>query len=289
MALTVGRLNAFEVFLKIREAQRQQRPTAVIRLGDGEGAVLGYPEITSRMDVEYSLRIWLGRTNVPDAEVFSLRDQLRQAIEHADVLGIPRAAQARQSRLYAAVGMALERLDVEADLTHAALHRLMSHALLFRPLLREQPFVGLISCRDVRSEVRRLFSVRETRWYGVRGELDKPGVIETPHWPDGFNEIRQILEVPFPGALFVVGAGVFGKIYCHWIKQRGGIAIDIGSIFDSWALVGRVGHPVRSLHVYDEFPTITREAAVERYNKLLQDFSLDAPEASMIGALPEAW
>ena len=225
----------------------------------------------------------------PNAEVFSLRDHLRQAIEHADVLGIPRHAQVRRDPRWAAVGVALAKLDVEAVLTQTALHRLMSHALLFRPLLRDQPFVGLISCRDVRSEVRRLFGVRQTRWYGVRGEGDKPGVIDTPHWPDGFNEIRQTLEVPFPGALFIVGAGVFGKIYCHWIKQRGGIAIDIGSIFDSWAQVGRVGHPVRSLHVYDEYPTITREAAVKRYNELLQDFGLDVPEASMIDALPEAW
>lgn len=168
-APTVRRFNAFEVFLKIREAQRQQRPTAVIRLGDGEGMVLGYPEITGRTDVEFFLQAWLRRTNVPNAEVFSLRDHLRQAIEHADVLGIPRLAQVRRDRRWAAVGVALAKLDVEADLTQTALHRLMSHALLFRPLLRDQPFVGLISCRDVRSEVRRLFGVRQTRWYGVRG------------------------------------------------------------------------------------------------------------------------
>ena len=288
-APSLRRLDAFVVFLKIREMQKRQRPAAIIRLGDGEGAVLGYPKITSRTDVDSQFRRNIRRTNVPDREIFTLQVQLRNAIENADILGVPRSLQTRQHRLWAAVDLAISKLSIQADLTHTALHRLMSHALLFRPILRELPFVGLVSCRDVSSEIQRLFGIEQTRWYGVRGALDKPGIVETPHWPDGFNEIRQTLEVPFPGALFIVGAGLFGKIYCHWIKKRGGIAIDIGSIFDSWAKVGRVGHPVRSLDVYREHPTITREAAVKRYNELLQVFNLDVPEPSEIDMLPETW
>ena len=282
-------LNAFEVFLKIREAQRERRPAAVIRLGDGEGAVLGYPETTSRADVERFCRAWLRRADVSDPELFSLRDQLRLAIGHADILGVPRPAQVCRDRLWAVAGRASADIGVGAEPTYTALHRLMSHALLFRPLLRDQPFVGLISCRDVGRDLRRLFGVRRTRWYGVRGGRDEPGAIETPHWPEGFEEIRSTLEVPSRGALFLVGAGVFGKIYCHWIKQRGGIGIDIGSIFDSWAGVGRVGHPVRGLGVYEEHPAIAREAAVVRYNDLLRAFDLDVPEAAALDALPEAW
>lgn len=60
------------------------------------------------------------------------------------------------------------------------------------------------------------------------------------HYPDRFSEIQKTLKIPYPGALFLVGSGVFGKIYCEWIKQRGGIAIDVGSMFDSWANFGRV-------------------------------------------------
>lgn len=34
------------------------------------------------------------------------------------------------------------------------------------------------------------------------------------------------------GALCLVGAGFWSEIYCAWIKQRGGVAVDIGSGFN---------------------------------------------------------
>jgi hypothetical protein len=36
-------------------------------------------------------------------------------------------------------------------------------------------------------------------------------------------------------SLCLVGAGVVGKIYNIWFKRRGGVSLDIGSIFDLWA------------------------------------------------------
>ena len=103
------------------------------------------------------------------------------------------------------------------------------------------------------------------------------------------------MGVPSPGggALFLVGAGAFGKIYCQWIKERGGIAIDIGSIFDSWANIGRVGHPVRSFDVYRQYKRIGRFNAATRYNDLVDYFQLDVPKADVnsdyFQLLPEAW
>ena len=44
--------------------------------------------------------------------------------------------------------------------------------------------------------------------------------------------------VDFPGMLFLVGAGLFGKLYCAEIKRQGGIALDLGSLLDAWAGVG---------------------------------------------------
>ena len=146
---------------------------------------------------------------------------------------------------------------------------------------------------DVSRRIQTLFGVQQVKWYGVRGERDRPGIVETPHWPVGFDRIRQTLVVPFKGAVFLVGAGPFGKIYCHWIKQRGGIAIDIGSIFDSWAGIGRVGHSARSLEAYVEHPEVTRREAVDRHNDMLPAFNLsDVGKVGKLGefdALPESW
>ena len=291
------RLDAFRVFLAIRERMQARQPMSVIRLGDGEGAIMGYPTMTTRKDVNRSLRIWLRTIAVDDGLVISLSEELKDAVRNADILGVPRQKQMDFVHpLWRAVRDELEAFELVGPntlLTHTALHRLLQHALLYRPLLESRDFVGVISCRRLIDELKDVFGVRDVRWYGVRGELEDTGEIDTPHFPDGFNEIRETLEVPYPGAVFLVGAGVFGKVYCQWIKERGGIAIDVGSIFDAWANIGRVGEPLRSLNVYREYPRIGRRAAVRRYNALADELELDVPkgdaDAAYFGALPALW
>lgn len=291
------RLDAFQVFLAIRQRVRARQPTSVVRLGDGEGAMLGYRAITTRKDVNRSLLIWLRTTAVDDAAVIGLAEELKATIRDADILGVPRPKQIASGHpLWRAVQeelLAFKLVRSDTLVTHTALHRLLNHALLYRALLQGMDFVGVISCRRVMNQLRDVFGVGEVRWYGVRGELEDTGEIETPHFPDGFEELREALRVPYRGALFLVGAGVFGKIYCRWIKERGGIAVDIGSIFDSWAGVGRVGHPVRGLDPYRENLRIGRLEALRRYNALADQFELDVPKADSaaeyFAQLPVAW
>ena len=303
-----GRLNAFEVFLWAKARMERGESGSIIRLGDGEGAFLGYPTITNRRVVDEYLLRWLRTKSIDEADVLYLVDALKSAVRSADIVGLPRGKQLAH-RIYRVVPEAIEAFELmnnAALSTHAALHRLLQHALLFRPLLQNTAFLGLISCRRIADELQRIFNIDETCWYGVKGEdvthfteatEDTPGDVETVHYPDGYYELRDTLQVPFPGALFLVGAGAFGKIYCQWIKELGGVAIDIGSLFDSWAGVGRVGlgpgiH-IRSLAVYDEYPRITRQAAVKRYNSLVEQFSLDVPQATTstgyYARLPEFW
>jgi hypothetical protein len=45
----------------------------------------------------------------------------------------------------------------------------------------------------------------------------------------------ETLHVAWPGQAFLIGAGVLGKVYCHRVKELGGVAIDVGSLIDAWA------------------------------------------------------
>jgi len=68
-----------------------------------------------------------------------------------------------------------------------------------------------------------------------------------------------------------------GKIYCKWIKESGGIAIDIGSIFDAWAKVeSRLKNPCHSIEEYNKTTSISLAEAVERYNTLCVHFGIDS-------------
>ncbi len=309
LAGTEAWLDAFQVFLEVKRRMDQGTPCSVLRLGDGEGVVLGYPEITNRRDVDEYLLRWIRTKDVAEADVRQLVDALRAAVKDADIVGLPRPKQ-MVYRTFRAVSQAIEAFNLRSAstlVTYSALTRLLQYALLYRPLLQGASFLGLISCRNIAEDLQALFGIRATRWYGVRGEdmthftdfdIDQPGPIETMHYPDGYRQLHEELTVPFPGALFLVGAGAFGKIYCHWIKQRGGVAIDIGSLFDSWAGVGRIGRGpdvhARSLAAYRETSSIRRDEAIQRYNDLLQRFGLDdispaTTAAAHFTQLPERW
>ena len=50
------------------------------------------------------------------------------------------------------------------------------------------------------------------------------------------------MSVNLEGALVLVGAGIFGKIYCDVARNHGAVALDIGSAFD--LMVGLMTRPV---------------------------------------------
>ena len=293
------RLTAFQVFLYIRDSIRSKSPTSVIRLGNSEGALLGYPTLTSRQDVDRSLLNWLRTKAVPEKDVLALVEWLKHAVSNADIVGLPRDKQIHQAdyHLYRVAQESVDRFELLSPRTletHAAVHRLLQHGLLYRPILQQDSrFLGIISCRPIANSLKELFNIHQVHWYGVRGAYEETGPIETTHYPDGFEELRRTLRVPFPGAVFLVGAGAFGKVYCQWIKERGGIAIDIGSMFDSWANIGRGRTVTRSLDVYRQMPSINKLDAIERYNRLADQFRLDVPRVdartSYVQSLPAAW
>lgn len=54
-------LNAFQVFLKIQKSKEEEKPFSLIRLGDGEASILGYPQLTCREDVAVSMWSWFDK------------------------------------------------------------------------------------------------------------------------------------------------------------------------------------------------------------------------------------
>jgi len=54
------------------------------------------------------------------------------------------------------------------------------------------------------------------------------------HFPDEFDRTMQALQVAYRGQLFLVGAGICGKVYCHRVRDLGGVGLDIGAVCDAW-------------------------------------------------------
>ena len=271
--------DAFGVFVQIKWHCDTGTPFSLIRLGDGEGALLGYPELSTRSDVRRSEQVWFGRNLWSDEELFAIVAQLRDAVELADIVGVPRLKQCDIHPLYAVVLNYLKQAELPKPFQrfcHAAIHRQLQFALLYRPLLLERAWVGLISSRDLRTKLCKQFAIGHVELYKIQGEYAFQGEVTTPHYPKSFRHILENLEVPYPGALFLVGAGALGKIYCQVIKQRGGVALDIGALCDAWAEIpSRLIHPCHSLEVYEKHLTLSKSAAYKRYLELMQHFAME--------------
>jgi hypothetical protein len=207
---------------------------AAIRLGDGEAQVLAgvMPDITGVLGVAPD-KEW---NELGDEEYARLRARLMDAIRDADFVGVPDLAQCLAGPVgYSEVtatclegGVLPERIvPGGCDLGWA----LELSGEVDRLIARCTGIIGPIDPRDLR----RIPRGADITWLPVPGELlfyyDEGGV-ETSHW----SRFEAIVGHDFrPGQVWLVGAGVLAKIYCHMIRRAGAVAVDIGSVIDAWA------------------------------------------------------
>ena len=116
-------------------------------------------------------------------------------------------------------------------------------------ILRLAPKVSVISClEEVPSILKQRFGLEDVEFHRIPGEQGSRSILgdsatRGTHYPDRFNELIRNFSQPQQGQLFLIAAGLLGKIYAVHIRRSGGIALDIGSVFDKWAgLATRPGY-----------------------------------------------
>lgn len=251
--LTTERLSA-----RLQAAIRDRVPLSMIRLGDGEARflALGAPwarDLVSHEEAQCIVSLvwenWFGQpiAGVATADLRSLSEAFDAALADADILGVSPVRRYQQQKFTRGYLGVLERVVGEVVTRHqgVALTSAFAHAELqhrssfYQELLAGLDFLGVIGPHPgLARRLAQFHDIGEVREYVVPGESRLPdfarGRSATPHFPDRFNEVMASLQVPRPGAVFLVAAGLLGKVYCHRIRQLGGIAIDAGSIVDAW-------------------------------------------------------
>ena len=291
--ISSNRHHVLDVLSYILSKIEKKEPMSLLRLGDAEGRFLGYPEFVKKEGaggdrLDFVLQLELGRTDFSCDELKALSVQMRQAVINADIIGLPRVKQCEKDIAYRYVFEAIDRFGLlRSDVMRcdAAIHRYLQFGLFYQYLLQDKKFVGVITGRsELGSIVKKIFKVEEVRSYLIPAEAIHPGELGGEHFPDRFYSLKQELVVPYQGAVFLVGAGYLGKIYCQWIKQKGGIAIDIGSICDSWTSKGRLQHDYHKIKHYISHPNLTMKERIGRFNQACDNFSMDTHRL-----IPEEW
>lgn len=227
----------------VNECIRNSVPMSLIRIGDGEGLILGYGESSPEEDVDEILKIHFGYT-------LSLEDKnyLKKAIESAiissDVIGIPTKKrslltnpESRIQKGILAAYSALNKYDFhDKRIAGANIHIELNKIDFFQHVFEKKVNIGLISCREeLPNLLEQNFGLQDIVFYKIPAEFKygKQEVTEK-HYPDVFNHVIRRIEKEAKGKVYLVAAGLLGKIYCAKIKEAGGIGLDIGSIADAW-------------------------------------------------------
>lgn len=223
---------------------------SMIRLGDGEGNILGSAlrpgnEAVRRWSAKIiSMHILLPAGIHIEQTSTEMAELLARSIQSADVIGLLPRQNLRSSKMPADRQLAGDIFNhlYLASLGHSATTKMYCSSLVATSLnwardlfeiVSRQKFIGIIGAhRSAAESLGKRFAFDAAAFHQVPIERK----IDTPtdyHYPNVFEKITQEIRPPFPGALYLVGAGPLGKYYCHTIKERGGVAVDIGSLMDA--------------------------------------------------------
>jgi len=230
-----------KVFERLINCLNEKDPLSIVRYGDGEAMVLnGFNDHGS---LHFILRKLLGHIPAHN-EITSIRQNLIQAYREADIIGIPVINRHMNdpnsywhrsgSILNTAVGA--EYL-AKKEITNIDVHSHFLDKGYYDQLLTGIDTLCYISCRQLDEAFKRRYRIKNVYSFIIAPEMYyTSGYDGPPHFPDQYNEIKKwVTTIPVKGNLCLVGAGVVGKIYNNWFRDHGGISMDIGSIFDSFA------------------------------------------------------
>ncbi len=254
---------ACRVFIgTVRERLRARTPFSFIRLGDGEANALQQASSFAgqfEFDAAEREKVWWGRTL--DSEVRQdLAARVRQATLDADAIGFPaREWFLRDVRLDSGAPLSATKsgrgLLVVAEtiaresrsggvagkiLTSAHMPQDLQRWEVYPELFDGVRQVVVVSCHPSLPDILRdRFGLNSTKHVLIAPgdsmrEMEHRALTEDEVPPRSVEHALDTLGDSPNGQLVLVGAGYAGKIIVAEAKRRGGIALDLGSIFDHW-------------------------------------------------------
>lgn len=215
----------------------KKKSFSFIRVNHCENRLLGYGLSYSQEEAEITYKIQFGY-KVEASDTFLISNMLRTALADADAIGLPTLKKTSSNKLNILENSTYFHLQkfncyLKKKYTSVTIHYDLGRSLDFKKLLLQASNIYAITCRDLSkiesSLGRKIKAVKipAEYVYSENNENEK-------HYPDVFIKVLNYIQENIkPGDLVLVGAGILGKIYCNEVKRAGGVAIDLGSLFDA--------------------------------------------------------
>lgn len=230
-----------EVLQIIKDSLREKRPFLLSRYGEGESRIF-HRNDDADGGTEWIIKNLIGY--VPD-KIEDIIEEMELALVNSDITGLPGDIESDFMSsdahvLYKDIYGHFRRIfDYRGiDENHIKYCSVNIHnGFDFESLLTNMEQVTIITCRDVSEKMKSYFNIKDIKWYKIppeyKYESDKN--ISWNFYPDVHDYIRdEILAEDNRGKLLLFGAGALGKDLGYYFKKSGGVAFDIGSVFDQW-------------------------------------------------------
>lgn len=246
-----------EVARRVESCLLEGRPGSFVRLADGEGNVLAAsfedrPELT-RWCLRATATRHLGGSEELAQALPQLLPRYAHTLRNANLIGFPGpfgvglALRGPRPRIRAAQGILSVHRYLQANSSRLGLARKTGAPAGFHRALHphyarllEGRRIGIVTGHPELADALRLRMgaaevdlrpvPRQARH--VRGAATAGS---TGHWPGRFRELLLELREVRAGTLWLVAAGILGKVYCEVIRGAGAVALDIGHVADVWA------------------------------------------------------
>lgn len=229
-----ARRAANEAALKrIEDSVLARKPLSAVRVSHAEIRALAYPAQYPPVWLNRALKVCFG-TEIDVGDYGAFLGDLEAAVRSCDILGVPDPQSRDLQHATNAVLLDEEGITVGKDRFIGDLHFSLLDGGVLDRLISSCASVALITSRDILDGFRRKYGRPDARLIQIPGEARWMGSGPRRHVPDAYDEIVRDLRVREPGELFLVGAGLAAKRYCQLVRDQGGVALDIGSVFDLW-------------------------------------------------------
>ena len=223
----------------LKKAVAEGMPFSSVRLGDGEWEIIKWPKHGTYKQCLSRIGRWFDVSNITEAQVSEIRDGILKACRRADLLGVPGAGDRKYLKWRGFQTLKTQHYYIEPKYEYNFYEVVNVN---YRYILQGVKNITCITCRNIGDKIEQRFKLkakmilipRETWTWNKATQCDK--TIKGTHYPDMYNDIcKRIAHETNLGSIYLIGAGGLGKIYCNCVKKAGGIAIDIGALFDGWA------------------------------------------------------
>jgi hypothetical protein len=242
-------LSEFDILNIIQDSLSNKKPLLITRFGEGEMRMYESEEQTN-----WILKNMLGY--VPDPKIIiEIKNNMELALINSDITGLPSYKKFLKEEdvmktdlhfLYKKIYHNFRNIfsrhnvsELDFKFCDVNVHSKFTHSKLFEKLLSNYNDLTIITCRDIENELKNYFNIKNIHSYLIPPEYkyeDNPNSKKWNFYPDIHNQIKtDILSNDNTGKLLLYGAGLAGKDLGYYFKKTGGVAFDIGSIFDHWA------------------------------------------------------